>query len=87
MAISVEKLCKIATALSKTEMTAKQISARFSVANPYDAVYSLRQEGFPVYLNNRQDSKGRATRKYRMGTPSRKVVAAGYKALAGPGPI
>lgn len=83
MAISVEKLCKIATALSKTEMTAKQISARFNVANPYDAVYSLRQEGFPVYLNNRQNSKGHQTRKYRLGTPSRKVVAAGYKSLAG----
>ncbi len=87
MALSTEKLCKIATALDKSELTAKQIAARFNVANPYDAIYSLRQEGFPVYLNNRTNSKGRATRKYRLGTPSRKVVAAGYKALAKPGPI
>jgi hypothetical protein len=64
------------------ELTAKQISARYNVANPYDTVYTLRMEGFPIYLNTRTDSKGRVTQKYRYGTPSRKVIAAGYQALA-----
>lgn len=64
------------------ELTAKQIAARYSVANPYNTVYTLRMEGFPIYLNQRTDSKGRVTQKYRYGTPSRKVIAAGYKALA-----
>ena len=64
------------------ELTAKQISARYNVANPYDTVYTLRREGFPIYLNTRTDSKGRVTQKYRYGNPSRKVIAAGYQALA-----
>lgn len=64
------------------ELTAKQISARYNVANPYDTVYTLRMEGFPIYLNTCTDSKGRVTQKYRYGTPSRKVIAAGYQALA-----
>ena len=68
--------------LNGEELTAKQISARYNVANPHDTVYTLRREGFSIYLNTRKDSKGRATQKYRFGTPSRKVIAAGYKALA-----
>lgn len=64
------------------ELTAKQISARYNVANPHDTVYTLRMEGYPIYLNQHTDSKGRVTQKYRHGAPSRKLIAAGYKALA-----
>jgi hypothetical protein len=64
------------------QLTAKQISARYNVANPHDAVYQLRMEGYPIYLNRHVDSKGRVTQKYRFGTPSRKLIAAGYKAKA-----
>lgn len=64
------------------ELTAKQISARYGVANPHNTVYTLRMEGYPIYLNQRTDSSGRVTQKYRLGSPSRKVIAAGYKALA-----
>lgn len=71
-----------ALVLKGEELTAKQISARYNVANPHDTVYTLRMEGYPIYLNQRTDSKGRVTQKYRLGTPSRKVIAAGYKALA-----
>lgn len=71
-----------ALVLNGEELTAKQIASRYGVANPHDAVYNLRMEGYPIYLNSRKDSKGRVTQKYRFGTPSRKVIAAGYKALA-----
>ncbi len=64
------------------QLTAKQISARYNVANPYDAIYQLRMDGYPIYLNRHVDSKGRVTQKYRFGTPSRKIIAAGYKAMA-----
>ena len=63
------------------QLTAKQISARFGVANPRATISSLRAEGYPIYLNMHKDTKGRVTNKYRIGTPSRKVIAAGYKAL------
>jgi len=63
-------------------LSAKQIAARFNVANPHDPVYTLRQEGFPIYLNKHTDTKGRVTHKYRFGTPTRNLVAAGYQAMA-----
>lgn len=64
------------------QLTSKQISARFGVANPRSAIHTLRTEGYPIYLNKHKDSKGRVTHKYRLGTPTRRVIAAGYKALS-----
>lgn len=64
------------------ELTAAQIRARFGIANPTATVSDLRFSGFAVYANRRTDTKGRVTTKYRLGRPSRAVVAAGYKALA-----
>lgn len=71
-----------ALVLNGEELTAKQIANRFNVANPYDTVYTLRMEGYPIYLNERTNSKGRVTQKYRYGTPTRQLIAAGYKAMA-----
>ena len=65
------------------ELTAKQIAARFSIANPTATISDLRlRHGYAVYANQRTDTKGRVTTKYRIGTPSRRVVAAGYRYLA-----
>lgn len=71
-----------ALVVNREVLTAKQIAARYNISNPYDAVYKLRMKGYPIYLNVHEDSKGRVTQKYRFGTPSRQVIAAGYKALA-----
>ena len=66
-----------------TSLTAKQITARFGLANPTATVSSLRIDGgFPIYANQHTDTKGRVTTKYRLGQPSRAVIAAGYRALA-----
>ena len=65
-------------------LTAKQISAQFGIASPSKVISTLRMEdGLPVYCNKHTDTKGRVTHQYRLGTPSRKVIAAGYRALAG----
>ena len=65
------------------ELTAKQIKARFGIANPTATISDLRlRSGFAVYANERKDTKDRVTTKYRLGRPSRAVVAAGYRALA-----
>ena len=63
-------------------MTAAQIKQRFGIANPTATVSDLRYEGFAIYANKRTDSKGRTSTKYRLGTPSREIIAAGYRALA-----
>lgn len=64
------------------QLTAKQITARFGVKNPTATVSDLRYNGFAIYANEHKDTKGRVTTKYRLGKPSREIVAAGYRALA-----
>ena len=63
-------------------LTAKQIEARFGVGNARSTVSALRMKGFAIYCNESVDTKGRVKNKYRLGNPSRAVVAAGYRALA-----
>jgi predicted transcriptional regulator len=65
-----------------SELTSAQIKARFGAGNPQAVIQALRFAGFPIYLNTVKDSKGRVYKKYRLGTASRAVVAAGYKAMA-----
>ena len=79
----VTKTAKVIAALeSGTELTAKQISARYSVKNARALISSIRMQGYAVYLNQRTNGFGDTYSKYRLGTPTRSVVAAGYQALA-----
>ena len=74
---------RVATALSNgAELTAKQISSRYGVKNVRAVISQLRSEGFSIYLNKRVSSfDGETYMKYMIGTPTRAIVAAGYKAL------
>ena len=65
------------------ELTAKQITQRFGFANPTATVSDLRlRTGLAIYANKRTNKLGDTYTKYRLGTPSREVVAAGYRALS-----
>ena len=64
------------------QMTAKQITAQFGAKNPAAVIQDIRFSGFPVYLNKRTNSKGVTKVFYRLVTPSKAVIAAGYKAMA-----
>jgi len=64
------------------QLTAKQIAARFSIANPTATISNIRFAGYAVYANEHTDTKGRVTTKYRLGKPSRAIIAAGYKAMS-----
>ena len=74
---------KVATALvNGAELTAKQISARYGVKNVRAVISKLRSEGYSIFLNKRVSSfDGETYMKYRLGTPTRATVAAGYTAL------
>lgn len=64
-------------------LTAPQITARFGIANPSATVSDLRHDfGLAVYANQRKNGRGERVTKYRLGTPTRRVVAAGYRAIA-----
>ena len=80
----VSKQSKVLEALMSTDrgLTAAQIEARFGVGNARSTVSALRMNGYAIYANKHTDTKGRTKTFYRLGTPTRKVVAAGYKALA-----
>ena len=80
------KIDRVLYALSTGEqLTTKQIQARFDVANPTAVIHQLRTEGYPIYTNKTKNSEGESKMKYRLGTPSREVVAAGYVALSSMG--
>ena len=81
---TVTKEQKVLEALQSTNkgLTAAQIEARFGVGNARSTVSALRMKGFAIYANQNTDTKGRTKTFYRLGTPSRAVIAAGYKALA-----
>lgn len=78
------KTARLLEALQKgAELTAKQITQRYKLSNPTATISSLRLKGgFAIYLNQHTDDRGRQVSKYRLGRPSRAVVAAGYRAIA-----
>ena len=63
------------------KLTAKQITARFGVKNPAAAISTLRLKGYAIYLNEQKTAKGEVSKKYRLGNPTREMVAAGIRAL------
>ena len=84
MTTKTSKTAKVIAALQRgTELTAKQIESRYNVANARALISSIRMQGYSVYLNKQVSSfDGETYSKYRMGTPTRAVVAAGNAALA-----
>jgi hypothetical protein len=56
-------------------VTPRQISGSFGLSNPHDAIYQLRSQGHCIYSNKSTLSDGTETTKYRMGKPSRRMVA------------
>ncbi len=55
--------------------TAKQISASFGIKDAYSAVRNLREAGHCIYGNPATLYTGEQTTKFRLGTPSRRMVA------------
>jgi hypothetical protein len=78
------KSFKLFQALNAGEaLTEAQIAQRFSLKNPTAAISSLRMNhGVCVYANENFDTNGRRSVQYEIGRPSRKLIAAGYRALA-----
>ena len=63
-------------------VSASQAHKRFGIKNISAEVSRIRQGGFAVYANSRRAGNGVKVTEYRMGNPSRRLVAAGYRALA-----
>ena len=63
-------------------LSASQIAKRFSIKNPTATISEIRHAGFAIYGNKRVAGNGVQVTEYRHGKASRKIIAAGYKALA-----
>ena len=57
-------------------LTTAQITNSYKVTSASEVIRQLRSEGYAVYTNT--DSNGKVT--YRLGTPSRRMIAAAYNA-------
>jgi hypothetical protein len=71
-----------ALVLDGESLTASQITKRFSIKNPRATVSDIRYAGFPIYANTRKAGNGVRVTEYRHGKASRRLVSAGYKAMA-----
>ena len=77
------KTYKLFTALHSGEtVTPAQAEKRFGIKNISAEASRIRSAGFAVYCNTRKAGNGVHVTEYAIGRPSRKVVAAGYRALA-----
>ena len=77
------KTSKVLNALQSGErLTASQAKKRFGVGNLSAEVSRIRAAGFAVYGNKRVAGNHVEVTEYRLGTPSRRLIAAGYKAMA-----
>ena len=76
---SLSKKQKVLNLLSKGDNVAwTTIQSKFDLESPRSMIDTLRAEGYMIYGNRVSGKKY-----YRMGTPTRAIVAAGIKALYG----
>lgn len=77
------KTYKLYTALRDGDaVSAAEARKRFDIQNIRAEATRIRQSGYAVYANRRVAGNNVAVTEYVIGTPSREVVAAGYRALA-----
>jgi hypothetical protein len=61
------------------------MQSMFGVANPSATINDLRNEGHAIYLNSRYNSSGEKVFFYRLGTPTKRMVAEGIAAIRAQG--
>jgi len=58
-------------------ITANQAKTKFGITNVSARIAEIRKAGYSVYSNTRKISGGRSIRVYELGSPTRRIVAAG----------
>ena len=77
---TLSKKVKVLNLLSKGEPVSwKVLRSRFDLTSPRAMVDQLRSEGHMIYIN--ESTKGTS---YRLGTPTKSIIAAGIRKLYGP---
>lgn len=76
------KTFKVFSALQEGRTLTASQARKMGVGNLSAEVSRIRQHGFAVYANSRKAGNGVNVTEYVLGKPSRRIVAAGYKAIA-----
>jgi hypothetical protein len=77
------KTHKLFTALQAGEKVSPgQAAQRFGIKNMSAEVSRIRASGFAVYANRRMAGNNVPVTEYRIGKPSRALIAAGYRAMS-----
>jgi len=77
------KTFKVFQALQSGSVLTESKARKMGVGNLRAEVSRLRNEhGFCIYANSRKAGNGVNVTEYQLGKPSRRLVAAGYRALA-----
>ena len=71
-----------AMVLNGETLTPAEARKRFGIGNLSAEASRIRQEGFAIYANKRVAGNGVTVTEYRHGKASRRIIAAGYKAMA-----
>jgi hypothetical protein len=76
------KTYRVFSALQSGKALTASQAAKMGVKNLSAEITRIRQHGFAVYTNSRKAGNGVQVTEYVIGKPSRKLVAAGYRALS-----
>ncbi len=69
---------------TRNTLTSARMQSLFGVRNPSATINELRNEGHAIYLNTRMVN-GERVSFYRLGTPTKRMVAAGIQAIRAQG--
>ena len=76
------KTFKVFRALQNGDSMTESKARKMGIGNLAAEVARIRQHGFCVYTNHRKAGNGVEVTEYVLGKPSRRLIAAGYKAIS-----
>ena len=66
---------------SGKDITESQAKHRFGIERFSARIQELRAEGYSIYRNTKKSTNGQTVTLYRLGKPTRKMIAAAYQVL------
>jgi hypothetical protein len=84
MSVKSKVLAYLSKSTGYNTLTPAKMQSLFGVANPSATINDLRNEGHAIYLNSRIVN-GEKVSFYRLGTPTKRIIAAGISALRSSG--
>ena len=80
---------KVLAYLSKEDgyntLTPTKMQSLYGIANPSATINELRNDGHAIYHNSRINAHGEKVFFYRLGTPTKRMVAEGIAAIRAQG--